>query len=61
MNWDRKWLGFNFKSGSNAVSNSSATHVKMNGSVIDKKSSFDILILLFPSKLDWGSYIFYIP
>ena len=58
MNWDRKWLGFNFKSGFNVVSNSSATHVKMNGPVIDEKSSFNILILPFLSKLDWSSYIF---
>ena len=29
----------------------------MNGSVLEKKSSFKILGLTFSSKLDWGSYI----
>ena len=31
--------------------------VKMNGSVLVKKSSFKMLGLTFSSKLDWGSYI----
>ena len=31
--------------------------VKMDGSVLEKKSSFRILGLTFSSKLDWGSYI----
>ena len=31
--------------------------VKMDGSVLDKKSSFKMLGLTFSSKLDWGSYI----
>ena len=31
--------------------------VKMNGSVLEDKSSFKILGLTFSSKLDWGSYI----
>ena len=30
---------------------------KMDGSVLDKKPSFKMLRLTFPSKLDWGSYI----
>ena len=29
----------------------------MNGSVLEEKSSFKMLGLTFPSKLDWGSYI----
>ena len=29
----------------------------MDGSVLDKKSSFKMLGLTFSSKLDWGSYI----
>ena len=29
----------------------------MNGSVLEEKSSFEILGLTFSSKLDWGSYI----
>ena len=31
--------------------------VKMDGSVLEGKSSFKILGLSFCSKLDWGSYI----
>ena len=29
----------------------------MNGSVLQKPSSFKMLVLSFSSKLDWGSYI----
>ena len=29
----------------------------MDGSVLEEKSSFKMLGLTFPSKLDWGSYI----
>ena len=31
--------------------------VKMDGSVIEEKSPFKMLGLIFSSKLDWGSYI----
>ena len=31
--------------------------MKMDGSVLEEKSSFKILGLAFSSKLDWGSYI----
>ena len=31
--------------------------VKMDGSVLEKKSSFKMLWLTFSSKLDWGSFI----
>ena len=31
--------------------------VKMDGSVLEEKSSFKMLVLTFSSKLDWGSYI----
>ena len=31
--------------------------VKMDGSVLEEKSSFKMLRLTFSSKLDWGSYI----
>ena len=37
--------------------NSGAIDVKANGSVYVKKSSFKMLELSFPSKLDLGSYI----
>ena len=37
--------------------NTDAIDVKMDGSVLDEKSSFKMLGLIFSSKLDWGSYI----
>ena len=37
--------------------NTGATDVKMDGSVLEEKSSFKMLGLTFSSKLDWGSYI----
>ena len=37
--------------------NNSSTDVKMDGSVLEEKSSFKMLRLTFSSKLDWGSYI----
>ena len=37
-----------------------AIDVKMNGSVLDEKSSFKMLGLTFSSKLDWSSYIIFI-
>ena len=37
--------------------NTGAIDVKRDGSVLEEKSSFKMLGLPFPSKLDWGSYI----
>ena len=37
-------------------SNTGAIDVKMDGSVLEEKSSFKMLGLTFSSKLDWGSY-----
>ena len=37
--------------------NTGAIDVKMNGSVVEEKSSFRILGLTFSSKLDWRFYI----
>ena len=37
--------------------NTDAITVKMDGSVLEEKSSFKMLGLTFYSKLDWGSYI----
>ena len=34
-----------------------AVDVKMDGSVLEEKSCFNMLRLTFSSKLDWGSYI----
>ena len=62
VDWCRKWLvDFNIEK-TQLVSfdqskNTGAIDVKMNGSVIEKKSSFKILGLTFSSILDWGSYI----
>ena len=36
-----------------------AIDVKMDGSVLEEKSSFKILWLMFSLKLDWGSYIIF--
>ena len=37
--------------------NTGSIDVKMNGSVLEEKSYFMMLVLTFSSKLDWGSYI----
>ena len=37
--------------------NTGAIDVKMDGSVLEEKTSFKMLELTFSSKLDWGSYI----
>ena len=39
------------------TNNTVAIDVKIDGSVLDQKSSFKMLGLIFSSKLDWGSYI----
>ena len=41
--------------------NTDAINVKMDGSVLEEKSSSKKLGLTFSSKLDWGSYIISIP
>ena len=38
--------------------NNGSIDVKMDGSVLEEKSSFKMLGLTYSSKLDWGSYIF---
>ena len=37
-----------------------AIDVKINGSVLEEKSSFKIMWLMFSFKLDWSSYIIFI-
>ena len=60
--WSKKWL-VDFNAGKTQLisfdrsNNTGAIDVKMDGSVLEKKSSFKILGLTFSSKLDWGSYI----
>ena len=61
MDWD-KWL-VDFSAGkTHLVSfdwsyNTVAIYLKMDGSTLEGKSSFEMLGLTFPSKLDWGYYI----
>ena len=65
MDWGNKGL-VDFNAGKNQLvlfdqsNNNGSTDVKMDGSVLGKKSYFNILGLTFSSKLDWGSYIIFI-
>ena len=58
--WGKKWL-VDFNAGKTQLvsfdqsNNPGAIDVKMDGSVIEEKSSFKMLGLTFSSKLDWGS------
>ena len=62
MDWGKKWL-LNFNTGKTQLvlfdqsNNNGSVDVKMDGSVLEEKSSFKMLGLTFSSKLDWGSYI----
>ena len=62
VDWGRKWL-VNFNAGKSQLvlfdwsKNTGAIDVKMDGSVLEEKTSFKMLGLTFSSKLDWGSYI----
>ena len=62
LDWGKKWL-VDFNAGKTQLvsfdwSNSNGSiDVKMDGSVLEEKSSFKMLGLTFSSKLDWGSYI----
>ena len=63
MERDRKWL-VNFNARKTRLvsldqsNNTGAIDVKMDGSVLEEKSSFKILWLTFSFKIDRGSYIF---
>ena len=62
VDWGRKWLlDFNAEKTQllsfDRSKNTSAINVKMDGSVLEEKTSFKMLGLTFSSKLDWGSYI----
>ena len=60
--WGRKWL-VDFNAGKTQLvsfdrfKNTGAIDVKMDGSVLEEKTSFKMLGLTSSSKLDWGSYI----
>ena len=62
MDWGKKWL-VDFNAGKTQLvsfdwsNNNGSIHVKMDGSVLEKKSSFKIPGLTFSSKLDCGSHI----
>ena len=62
MKWGKKWL-VDFNAGKTELvlfdqsNNSGFIDVKMDGSVLEEKSSFKMLGLTFSSKLDWSSYI----
>ena len=62
LDWGRKWL-VDFNAGESQLvlfdwyNNSGAIDVKMDGSVLEEKSSFKMLGLTFSSKLDYGSHI----
>ena len=57
MDWSKKWLA-DFNAGKTQLvlfdrsNNNGCIDVKMNGSVLDEKSSFKMLGLKFSSKLD---------
>ena len=61
VDWDKKWL-VDFSAGKTQLvlfgrsNNNSSIDVKMDGSVLEEKSSFKMLRLTFSSKLDWGCY-----
>ena len=62
MDWGKNWL-INFNAGKTELfsfdqsKNTESIDVKMDGSVLEAKSSFKMLGLIFSSKLDWHSYI----
>ena len=60
MDWGEKWL-VDFNAGNAQLvwfdqsNNSGSIDEKMDGSVLEEKSSFKMLGLTFSSKLVWGS------
>ena len=62
MDWGKKWL-VDFIAGKTQLvsldwsKNTGFIDVKMDGSVLEEKSSFKMLGLTFFSKLDWDCYI----
>ena len=66
VDWGKKWLvDFNARKTQlvsfDRSNNTVAIDVKMDGSILEEKTSFKMLGLTFSSKLDWGSYIVSIP
>ena len=62
MDQGKKWL-VDFNTGKTQLvsfdrsKNTGGIDVKMDGSILEEKTSFKMLGLTFSSKLDWGSYI----
>ena len=62
VDWGKKWL-VDFNAGKTQLvwfdqsNNNGSIDVKMEGSVLEEKSSLKMLGLTFSSKLDWDSYI----
>ena len=62
MDWGKKWF-VDFNAAKTQLvsfdrsNNNGSIDVKMDGSVLEEKSSFKMLGLTFCSKLDWSSYI----
>ena len=60
MDWGKKWF-VDFNAGKTQLvsfdqsNNNGSIDVKMDGSVVEEKSSFKMLGLIFSSKLDWES------
>ena len=62
MDWGKKWLvDFSLEKTQlvsfDWSSNNGSTDVKMDGPVLEEKSSLKMLGLTFSSKFDWSSYI----
>ena len=62
VDWGKKWFVDPNAGKTQLVSfdrsnNNGSIDMKMDGSVLEEKSSFKMLGLTFSSKLDWGSYI----
>ena len=62
MDWGKKWLVHFIAGKTQPVSfdrcnNNGSIDVKMDGFLLEEKSSFKMLGLTFSSKLDWDSYI----
>ena len=61
MDWGKNWH-VDFHAGKTQLvsfdrsNNNGSIGVKMDGSVVDEKSYFQMLGLTFSSKLDWSSY-----
>ena len=62
VDWGKKWL-IDFNAGKTQLAlfdwsnNNGSIDEKMGGSILEEKSSVEMLGLIFSSKLGWGSYI----